>query len=103
MHRDKKYYPNPEKFIPERFSPRNRSGKTFAEMPYMPFGDGPRICIGMRLAQLQVKIALILMLERYNFEIGSTEILDELPISPKTAILTPKTGLQLKVSKRIDI
>lgn len=47
LQRDEKYYPEPEKFDPERFSNENKSQKTFNEMPYLPFGDGPRNCIGL--------------------------------------------------------
>jgi cytochrome P450 family 6 len=44
LHRDPEYFPNPEKFDPERFSEETKS-----DMPkyaYLPFGEGPRICIG---------------------------------------------------------
>lgn len=43
LHRDAKFYPEPEKFIPERFHPSNC--KSFEERPYIPFGEGPRACM----------------------------------------------------------
>lgn len=43
IHHDEKYYPDPEKFDPNRFSKENINER---ENTYMPFGDGPRICIG---------------------------------------------------------
>uniref|UniRef100_A0A1E1WPZ7 unspecific monooxygenase n=1 Tax=Pectinophora gossypiella TaxID=13191 RepID=A0A1E1WPZ7_PECGO len=64
IHRDEKYYPNPDVFDPERFSPENE-----AEIPnyaYLPFGEGNRICLGMRLARLQVKVGLAWLLRRYT-------------------------------------
>lgn len=44
LHHDPEYYPNPEKFDPERFSEENKSKRP--AYTYLPFGDGPRICIG---------------------------------------------------------
>jgi len=44
MHYDTKYYTDPEKFIPERFSAEEKAKRPSGI--YLPFGDGPRICIG---------------------------------------------------------
>jgi cytochrome P450 family 6 len=44
LHRDQKYYPDPEKFDPDRFSEEMKNKKP--QFTYLPFGEGPRICIG---------------------------------------------------------
>lgn len=44
LQNDEKYYPNPKKFDPDRFLPENK--ESIPKFTYMPFGDGPRICIG---------------------------------------------------------
>ncbi|XP_018336207.1 cytochrome P450 9e2-like [Agrilus planipennis] len=68
IHRDSKYYPDPEIFDPERFSDeRKHEIKPFT---YLPFGTGPRNCIGMRFALLEVKIALFNIL--LHFEVVPT-------------------------------
>lgn len=47
LHRDEKYFENPNDFIPERFNNENTAGKSIVDQPYFPFGDGPRNCIGV--------------------------------------------------------
>ncbi|XP_037902661.1 probable cytochrome P450 6d5 isoform X2 [Hermetia illucens] len=61
FHRDPKYFPNPMKFDPEQF----RDGsKAFNTNAYIPFGDGPRTCIGMRQAKLSAKMAVVRLRNR---------------------------------------
>ncbi|XP_018336205.1 cytochrome P450 9e2 [Agrilus planipennis] len=68
IHRDPKYYPDPEKFDPERFSDeRKHEIKPFT---FLPFGTGPRNCIGSRFALLEAKIALFNIL--IHFEVVPT-------------------------------
>nr|AKZ17692.1 cytochrome P450 monooxygenase CYP6BQ33 [Tenebrio molitor] len=64
IHRDPEYYPNPEVFDPERFNDENK--KSRPAFTWLPFGDGPRICIGMRFGMLQSKVALTVLLKNYN-------------------------------------
>lgn len=100
LHRDEKYYPDPERFDPDRFSAENSAGKTFLERPYLPFGSGQRLCMGLRLGKLQVKIGLISMLKNYNFVLGAKYLEKELELNPRTVVNTPKYGLPLLASKR---
>ncbi|XP_074596439.1 cytochrome P450 4c21-like [Brevipalpus obovatus] len=66
MHHDEEIYPNPDKFDPSRFEPEN-----FAKIPsgaYIPFGDGPRRCIGERLAMLELKLIYSNIIKRFRIE-----------------------------------
>uniref|UniRef100_A0A8C4VZ25 Uncharacterized protein n=1 Tax=Gopherus evgoodei TaxID=1825980 RepID=A0A8C4VZ25_9SAUR len=65
LHQDPEYWPEPEEFRPERFSKENRESTD----PYifLPFGAGPRNCIGMRFALLSLKVAMIVLLQRFSF------------------------------------
>jgi cytochrome P450 len=65
LHHDPQYYPNPYTFDPERFSVENR--ERIVPYTYLPFGAGPRNCIGTRFALLETKIALIKVLSNYRF------------------------------------
>uniref|UniRef100_A0A1B0DJA1 Cytochrome P450 n=1 Tax=Phlebotomus papatasi TaxID=29031 RepID=A0A1B0DJA1_PHLPP len=68
IHRNPKYFPNPDQFIPERFSPENR--ESIDQYSYLAFGLGPRSCIGSRFAYFQVKLALFSILRDYKVEVS---------------------------------
>lgn len=65
---DPKYFANPEKFNPERFSEENKD--KIEPFTYLPFGDGPRNCIGSRFALLECKIVFFYILSSYRIEVG---------------------------------
>lgn len=95
LHHDPKYYPEPEKFIPERFSEENKSDSR----PYYPFGDGPRICIGMRLGLMQTKLNIATFLRNYRYELADCMKGKEIKLA--TTVLTiPAHGIELKIFKR---
>ncbi|CAH0722996.1 unnamed protein product, partial [Brenthis ino] len=64
VHHDPKYHVDPEDFNPNRFSPENRA--LIADIAYVPFGKGNRVCIGMRYAQLQAKSGLVHLLRHFS-------------------------------------
>lgn len=64
MQRDEKYFPDPMKFDPDRFSDKG----TVTPFTHMPFGIGPRICIGERLAIFNLKMAIVKLLREFRVE-----------------------------------
>lgn len=66
LHRDPTYWPKPEEFRPERFSKEN--GENIDPYTFLPFGAGPRNCIGMRFALLIIKVAMIVLLQKFSFK-----------------------------------
>ncbi|UJR23768.1 hypothetical protein I4U23_026744 [Adineta vaga] len=66
IHHDPEVWPEPEKFIPERFLATEKAKRH--PMAYLPFGDGPRNCIGMRFALLETKIGIVKALQVVKFQ-----------------------------------
>ncbi|XP_069674640.1 cytochrome P450 4c3-like [Periplaneta americana] len=65
IHRDKDYFPNPDKFDPDRFTPENSVGRNVYS--YIPFGLGRRICVGHKFAMMEMKTILSTVIRRYHF------------------------------------
>ena len=66
LHYDPKWWPNPHKFDPSRFSAENK--KNHHPFQYMPFGLGPRQCIGLRLAMMELKITAVRLIQHFRFD-----------------------------------
>ncbi|XP_060066309.1 cytochrome P450 3A8-like [Ylistrum balloti] len=64
IHKDPEFWPEPEKFIPERFTAEAKV--KMDPFVYLPFGAGPRSCIGLRLAMLEMKMAIVRILQNYR-------------------------------------
>lgn len=96
LHHDPEYWPDPEKFIPERFTPEAKASRH--PFVYLPFGAGPRNCVGMRLAQLEVKMALVHLFHRFTIvTCDETKVPLELK---STSTLGPKNGIFVKIITR---
>lgn len=90
LHKDPQYWENPEEYNPERFNPdRKHNIERFA---FLPFGEGQRICVGMRMAQLQIKAGLAMILSKYSLEVSPKTQLP-LKMIPGAILPAPKGGL----------
>mgnify|MGYP001096068832 CR=1 FL=1 len=94
VHRHRKLWDRPDAFMPERFHPGNR--EKIDRYQYLPFGAGPRVCIGMSFAMQEAIIALAILLSRYRFD-----TLPETKPWPVQKLTTqPQGGLPMRVSRR---
>ncbi|KAL5292988.1 hypothetical protein ACFFRR_011635 [Megaselia abdita] len=93
---DPEIYPDPEKFDPERFTRENIESRH--QMTWLPFGDGPRNCIGLRFGKMQTYIGLIALLSKFKFSItDKTE--KKLVYDLKSPLRRTMNGIFLKVEK----
>jgi cytochrome P450 len=90
-HRDPKYWPNPEKFDPERFTPENSAGRP--KHVYYPFGEGPHVCIGNNFALMEMQLILTAALQRFKLTLDPGQ---KIALKPE-ATLRPKDGMRFKV------
>jgi cytochrome P450 len=93
-HHDQDIWNDPEKFKPERFD-RNE-GEKVPPLTYIPFGGGPRNCIGAAFSQVEAKVVLGRLLSEYSFE-----LLNQQKVKPHMgATLEPRPGVMMRVQKR---
>ncbi|KAJ3645276.1 hypothetical protein Zmor_022942 [Zophobas morio] len=97
LHRDPQYYPEPERFDPERFSDENKT--SVKPYTYLPFGSGPRNCIGSRFALLETKTLFFYILSHFEIvPVEKTQI--PLVLSKKHINLTAEKGFWLGLKRR---
>ncbi|XP_051160855.1 probable cytochrome P450 28d1 [Leptopilina boulardi] len=65
---DPNHWPNPEKFDPDRFSDEQKAGRN--KFTFIPFGEGPRICVGMRMATIIIKLVVATILKNYQIQVS---------------------------------
>ncbi|XP_020799743.1 probable cytochrome P450 6d4 isoform X4 [Drosophila serrata] len=95
IHRDPEYFPDPEKYDPYRFSEESRN---YDSTGFMPFGEGPRICIAQRMGRVNSKLAIVKILQNFNVEVMSKR---ELEYENSGIALIPKHGVRVRLSKRV--
>ncbi|XP_012537312.1 cytochrome P450 9e2 [Monomorium pharaonis] len=96
LHHDPKYFPNPDKFDPERFNEENKDN--ISPYTYLPFGQGPRKCIGNRFVLMEAKILIALLLQQFTLK--TTEKTIEPIVYNKEFTLQPVGGFWINLEKR---
>ncbi|KAK7789223.1 hypothetical protein R5R35_007048 [Gryllus longicercus] len=97
LHRDPKYYPDPERFDPERFSEAEKAKRH--HYVFLPFGEGPRVCIGLRFGMLQAKLGLATLLSRYELA-PSPRTPHPLTLDPRGFVIACKGGVWVRLTPR---
>ncbi len=93
-HRDERLYPEPERFLPDRFLPELEEARH--KQAYLPFGAGPRACIGRSFALTEAIVILATLYQRFTFRFHGRVAP---PVRPRLT-LGPTGGLPLEVRAR---
>ena len=94
LHRHELYWENPRLFDPRRFLPENR--EKIGRFQYLPFGAGPRVCIGATFALQEAVIALAVLMRRFRFDTAG----GARPWPVQKLTVQPAGGLAMRVSRR---
>jgi cytochrome P450 len=94
VHRDPKWFPEPERFCPERFAAAAKSGRP--RFAYFPFGGGGRQCIGESFAWMEAMLTLATIAQRWRVELVAGQ---KIELQPKIT-LRPKGGIWVRVAGR---
>ncbi len=94
IHMDERYWDNPKRFDPERFSAENSANRH--KWAFIPFLNGPRKCIGEPLSRVEMQLILATMLQRFRFRLPAGATVEE----EAGFVLQPKGGLNMIIEAR---
>ncbi len=98
IHMDERYFPEPERFDPERFTKEAKAARH--PMAFMAFSHGPRMCLGMRFAMLEMKVAVVNVLRDYSVR-ACAETPTKVTWKPDAVTSTSLEPLLVKFEKRV--
>ncbi len=96
MHRDARYYPEPLRFDPARWSAGDPRGASLPRFAYFPFGGGPRVCIGAGFGMMEAVLLLATIAQQFRVRIAPGQNVQMQP----SVTLRPKDGIQATLEKR---
>jgi cytochrome P450 len=92
--RHPKWWQDPDVFRPERFAPENSAARP--RYAYLPFGAGPRTCIGLNFAMTELLVALTLLLQRFRLKLA----IDPAAVRPEPSVtLQPRPGVPVRLER----
>ena len=97
---DPENFPEPYKFNPDNFTKENIESRH--KYSYLSFGEGPRICVGMKFALAQSKAGIAKILSKYNVTLSSKTD-QPLKIAKGSFLLVAENGIYLHLTKRTDV
>ena len=95
MHRDPRYFPEPNQFDPERWSASDARGLLLPRFAYFPFGGGPRVCVGAGFAMMEAVLLLAAIAQQFQVTLEPGQAIGMLP----SVTLRPKNGIRATVRR----
>ena len=93
-HRDARLYPEPEVFRPERFEKKQLAA--LPKLAYLPFGAGPRACIGKSFATMEARLILATLAQRHRLSLAPGKRV----VARPRITLVPKDGIRMEIASR---
>jgi cytochrome P450 len=96
IHHHPDYWPDPDCFDPDRFAPGQADQRP--RFAYIPFGGGPRLCIGDRLAQLEIQLITAMITQRFRLR-----LIEGHPVEAVGRVtIRPRHGMAMRIERRLD-
>lgn len=100
LHHDPDLFPNPDEFLPERFSSMCDDELRSEYINFLGFGHGPRNCIGIRFAMMQLRVGLVTLLANYTISVCDKTV-KQFEYSTSNILMVPNEGVWLNVKKNV--
>ncbi|MBX2798832.1 MAG: cytochrome P450 [Myxococcales bacterium] len=97
IHRHPDHWTDPDRFDPDRFSAERSEGRH--KFAYFPYSGGPRVCLGVKLSNVKMAIALAMVVRRFELRLDETHEVVPLP----SVNLRPRDGIRLHLTPRVDL
>jgi cytochrome P450 len=95
-HRDARYFPDPDRFDPDRWKADDPRFVSLPRFAYFPFGGGPRVCIGAGFAMMEAVLLLATIAQRFTLTLVPGQTIEKLP----SVTLRPKSGIRVILHRR---
>jgi len=96
MHRDARYFPEPERFDPDRWRGNDPRSASLPRFAYFPFGGGPRVCIGAGFGMMEAVLLLATIAQQFRIQIAPGQTVKMQP----TVTLRPRSGIPVTLKRR---
>jgi len=96
MHRDARYFPEPDRFDPDRWSAGDPRAAALPRFAYFPFGGGPRVCVGAGFAMMEAVLLLATIAQQFQIQIPPGEKISMQP----SVTLRPRSGIPTELKRR---